>query len=222
MLVVGFAVSWREHMSFSAHFYPCWRAVGHKGGAGGSVVRSVQPQHPCASCRAGVLSSLEEDRRKRSVPWWKAQSRFRKHNFFWAFFLCGVFSQVATWTSFFLSTFCGFKVWLVVIIAVCFFTVVKFHYSLGDAAWQCKVPALREGARQSSEEASSLETPAFYKSAPFAEPEMRLHVEFGSPWPGLSSRAHFCLRGNAASGAAAESGPWGSCAMGGWHSGFVW
>lgn len=43
-----------------------------------------------------------------------------------------------------------------------------------------------------------------------AQPEMRLQVEFGSLWPEFSSfltgRAHFCLSGISASGAAAELG----------------
>lgn len=179
----------------------------HERGAEGSVVRSVQLQHHSANCRAGVLSSREGDRQKRSVPWWKAQSRAQKTQFLLGFFPCGVFSQTATWISFSLSAFCGFKVWLVVVVAVCFFTVVKFNYCLGGAAWQCKVPALQEGAKQRSEEGSSLEILAFYNSAPFLEPEMGLNVEFGSLWPGFSSRAHFCLSGNAATGAAAVLGP---------------
>lgn len=72
------------HELFSS-LLPCWRAVGHEGRAEGFVVRSVQLHH-CTNCRAGVLSSLEEYRQKRSVLWRKAQSRLRKHNFSWLLF----------------------------------------------------------------------------------------------------------------------------------------
>lgn len=121
------------HELFSS-LSPCCRAVGHEGRAEGFVVRSVQLQHHCTNCRAGVLSSLEEYREKRSVSWQKAQSRLRKHNFFWVFLYVVFFHRFATWTSFSVSKFCGFKVWL--IMKVCFFTVVKFNFCLGGTAWQ--------------------------------------------------------------------------------------